>query len=138
MSVRVHKIVSKAELEGGRMVKTEIHPDDGWVLVDGARDTTVIHRFRLREDGYQLTDWAPNDAIRVRTQKQLGGDLEISLDREDGGDWWSRDKLPQISVLFRSVGPEKKIRLVVRGGDLKEPIPLGEVDLLPAAKPTRV
>ena len=86
MSVRVHKVVSKVEMEQGNVVKTEIHPDDNWVLIDGAPDLTIIQRFRAQDRkslGHAITTFRPNDAIRIRVKLDtMDGKIEISVDRE--------------------------------------------------------
>lgn len=142
MSVRVHKVVSKAEIEGGKIVKTEIHPDDDWVLVDGADDATIIERFRANTHtaSSATTDHKPNDAIRIHVKRD-GDKIEIGIDRERGGAWWTPFEIPKLTIRFDYfqeffLEADRKIRLFLEGGTLKkERIAIGEVNLFPPAKP---
>lgn len=139
MSVRVHKSVLKVEMEGGRVIKAEVHPDDDWVLVEGARDMTIVFGFRAQDQpgAHAVTDWKPNDAIRIRMKRNLGEEIEIFMDRERGGKWYAGDRNPTLRIRFDSAfcGDEvRKIRIIASGGDLERPIQIAEVPLLPPAK----
>ena len=138
MSARARKVVSKVEADDGQVAKTEFHPENGWLLVDGVREVVIISRFRAQSDPVHraTTDWKPDDAIRIRVE-QGADSIEISVDRERGGAWWQRYECPKLTIGFdNAFERERKIHLLVAGGDLKEPIQVGAVALLPAPKPT--
>jgi len=68
--------------------------------------------------------------------KRDGDGIEIFLDRERGGVWWSPYKNPTLRVKFDCpLVDDRKIRIEACGGDLKEPVQIGEVPLLPPPKP---
>ncbi|MEK7174704.1 MAG: hypothetical protein AAB759_03530 [Patescibacteria group bacterium] len=138
MSARARRIVSKVETDNGRVAKTEFHPEIGWLLVDGVREITIVERFRAQGDPVHraTTDWKPDDAIRIYLKQDMDG-IEISVDRERGGVWWPMFDRPRLVIRFDDAfASERKIHVSVAGGDLKEPIHMGAVALLPAPKPT--
>lgn len=141
MRASVHKVVSKVEMtqsDGSRVVKTEIHPEDGWVLVDGAPNVTIVEGFRVQHQvgDYAVTDWRPDDAIRVRVMREpIRDEIVICIDRERGGEWWPESECPTVVVHFDyPMGKNRRIRLSVKGGDLAKPVQIGNVALLPPAK----
>ena len=132
----VQKVVSKLEMDGGGIVKTEFHPDQGWLLVDGWVDMTVVHSFRaqIQACDYPITRHEPNDAIRLAIRRD-GDGITIAIDRERGGVWWPPMKLPTLNVRFGSpIDEDRKITISVEGGDLKKPVEVGKTPLFPAAK----
>jgi hypothetical protein len=120
----------------GQVIKVEIDPSSGWVLVDGARDATVIHRFRL-EEGQGVVGGKPNDGIRIRTTRRVDV-IETFMDRERGGKWWGVSSYPRFFVklchAFGGLGHKSSIFVDAEGGDLASRVSFGSVDLYPAAR----
>jgi len=149
MSASVHK--AKVEVDG-RVIKAEIRPGEypsrDWALVDGVQNATIVLGFRAQSGAgdHPIVASNPNDAIRIRVeQDNLYGEIRISVDREHGGAWYSESKHPTMVIKFDSAfrddvfceGAPRRIRLSVDGGDLKDPIEIGMMNLFPPAKPDK-
>lgn len=141
MGASVHKIVHKIELAGGRVIKFTVDPNrDGWVLVEGAQKVTVIQRFEIYgHDGSLCDPGDANDSLRVSIEQNVvAKKTEISVDRERGGKWWRPFDLPRLVFHFMDLsgftGKKPHLKVTTMGGDLKMPIEIGMVDLLPPAK----